>query len=294
MNYHIELRHFHYFKVLAEELHFRKAAERLFISQPGLSRQIKQMEEIYGTPLFERGKRYVKLTEAGQFLKTEVDYILNHVENINGQLHKIAEGKLTELKIGFIGSAMQTILPPLLVKLKHEHPLIDINLEELSNESQIKKIINNEIDFGFVRIDSAPLQVEIKKVYTETFSVVMPKGYRRDHKQKFPLHELKDADYILFSREYSTTYYDLVMSIFRDAGFTPHVALKTVNALSIFQMVRQGLGVAIVPSSLKAGYDTDVDFIELTDIPQRTSLSVIWNRHNRNAGIPILLRCLDE
>jgi DNA-binding transcriptional LysR family regulator len=109
MNYQIELRHLLYFKILAEELHFRKAAERLCISQPGLTRQIKQMEEIYHATLFERGKRFVALTPAGAYLKQEVDLLFTQIDNIQSQVEKIAEGKITSLKLGFIGSAVQTI-----------------------------------------------------------------------------------------------------------------------------------------------------------------------------------------
>lgn len=292
MDYQIELRHFHYFKVLAEELHFRKAAEKLFISQPGLTRQIKQMEDIYGILLLERGKRHVRLTQAGEFLKKEVDLILQQVKQTQGQLQKMAEGKMTELKIGFIGTTVQIILPQLLVTLKQEHPLIDISLEELSNENQLRKIQNNEIDFGFVRMESVPPDIHLKTIYTEHFSLVVPKNLMPKGRQKSILQLYKDHPFILFAKEYSGSYYELVMGIFRDAGFMPHIALRTVNALSIFQMVEQGLGVAIVPSSLKIGYDTDVNFIELKDIPQRTRLSIIWNSNNRNPGIPIVLDML--
>src|SRR5690606_33111196 len=149
MNYQIELRHLHYFKVLAEELHFRKAAERLFIAQPGLSRQIKQLEEFYQTPLFIRDKRNVSLTNAGVYLKQEVDLLFNHLNSIKTQVEKIAEGKITSLKLGFIGSAVQAILPELLANLKHQQPLIDITLNELSNETQIEMLLKNELDFGF-------------------------------------------------------------------------------------------------------------------------------------------------
>lgn len=289
MNYQIELRHLHYFRVLAEELHFRKAAERLFISQPGLTRQIKQMEDIYNTTLFERGKRFVRLTEAGQYLKQEVDLLFSHLNNIHTQLEKIAEGKITTLKLGFIGSAVQTILPKLLGQLKLKQPLIDITLNELSNEVQLDLLIKNELDFGFVRTENCPTVVKTSPISTENFALVVPKSHPLSHKKKINLVDFKDESFILFSKEYSSSYYDLVMSIFRDHQFTPNVALRTVNALTIFNLVSQGLGIAIVPTSLKNGYNADVDFIELTQIPQRTTLYLAWNPTNRNPGLKMFL-----
>lgn len=294
MNYQIEIRHFHYFQVLAEELHFRKAAERLFISQPGLTRQIKQMEEIYKTELFERGKRSVKLTEAGIFLKQEVDILFNQINNIHTQIEKIAEGKITSLKLGFIGSAVQTILPELLGKLKAKQPLIDVSLHELSNEIQLEMLQKNELDFGFVRTENYPIDIETFPILTENFALVVPKGHVLASKKKISLEDFSDESFILFSKQYSASYYDLVMSIFRDHHFEPKVALRTVNALSIFNLVSQKLGIALVPSSLKKGYNTDVDFIELTNIPQRTTLYLAWNKKNRNPGIQLFLDILKE
>lgn len=294
MNYQIELRHLHYFRVLAEELHFRKAAERLFISQPGLTRQIKQMEEIYSTALFERGKRTVRLTEAGKYLKNEVDLLFTHIGNIHTQMERIAEGKLTTLKLGFIGSAVQTILPELLARLKSKQPLIEINLHELSNEVQMEMLQKNELDFGFVRTENFPLHILSHPISTEHFALVVPKDHPLKRKKKISLLDFKDESFILFSKQYSSSYYDLVMSIFRDHQFEPTVALRTVNALTIFNLVSQGLGIAIVPSSLKKGYNADVDFIELTHIPQRTTLYLAWNDTNRNPGLQAFIDIMKE
>lgn len=294
MDYQIELRHLYYFKVLAEELHFRKAADRLFIAQPGLTRQIKQMEIIYRAALFNRSKRSVQLTEAGKYLLQEVDLIFSHLENIRIQIEKIAEGKITSLRLGFIGSAVQTILPQLLAALKNEQPLIDITLNELSNESQLEMLFRNELDFGFVRIDEAPSGIKSIPILTEHFALVIPNNHPLKSKKDLKLTDFKDEPFILFSKAYSASYYELVMSIFRDHDFVPNVTLRTVNALSIFNLVSQGLGVAIVPSSLKNGYSTDVDFIELEHIRQRTTLALAWNQDNRNTGIPLLLNVVQK
>ncbi|ANH80203.1 transcriptional regulator [Niabella ginsenosidivorans] len=289
MSYQIELRHLMYFSILAEELHFRKAAERLYISQPGLTRQIRQMEAIYGTKLFERGKRFVELTEAGHFLKNEVSILLNQLENIQLQLKRIGEGKIAELRIGFIGSAAQTVIPDLLFRLNKKYPTIEVSLNELPNETQIEYLLENKLDFGFVRSHIAPPGLSMRVITEETFSLVVPKTHRIQARNFKSLKQLEQENFILFTRDYSNEYYQLMMSIFSDCGFTPRVHHKTVNALTIFKLVEKGMGIAIVPTSLKQGYSIPVNFIELNKIPQRSQLSLIWNLKNRNPGIRTLL-----
>ena len=289
MNYQIELRHLLYFKILAEELHFRRAAERLFIAQPGLSRQIKQLEENYQVTLFERNKRNVALTEAGKYLFDEVKELFRHLDQIETQLQSLANGKISTLKLGFIGSAVQTILPQLLVTLKQKQPDIELALHELANEVQLDMLQKQELDFGFVRLSEAPMGLNSIPIYTEHFSLVLPNTHPILQQDRLNLYALKDESFILFSKNYSHSYYDLVMSIFQDHQFTPKVTLRTVNALTIFNMVAQGLGVAIVPSSLKNGYHVNVTFLELDALAQRTTLSLVWNTQNRNPGIPFVL-----
>jgi len=294
MSYQIELRHLYYFKVLAEELHFRKAAERLYISQPGLSRQIKQMEDIYQAVLFDRGKRYVRLTGAGIYLKKEVDLLFSHMDKMTRELRIMGSDDITELRLGFIGSAVQSVLAKVLVHLKHDFPLVEVDLQELSNEMQIAKVLKEELDFGFVRLDDFPKGIHHIAIVKEHFSLVVPGDYPIQQANFTSVSEFKNEPFILFSKDYSHSYYDLVMSIFKDAAFDPHVALRTVNALTIFNLVEQGLGVAIVPASLKKGYTSKVKFIDLIHIKQRTTLSLIYNASVSHPGIDLFLNVVQK
>jgi len=294
MSYQIELRHFLYFKTLAEELHFRKAAERLFISQPGLSRQIKQMEEILNAKLLDRNKKEVHLTKAGQYLKSELDILFNHVDQIQNRLQKMEEGKIASLRFGFIGSAVQTILPKLLKKLKELQPLIEINLNELSNEKQIELLLKNELDFGFMRLTENPAGLSAISIVTEKFMLVLPKKHPCNRGPKTDLLDFKEESFILFAKEYSQSYYDLVMSIFQSHGFRPKVSLRTVNALTIFKLVEERQGIAIVPSSLNKGYVTNLDFVVLNKIPQQTTLFMVWNERTQNVAKTLLLDTFDK
>ena len=290
MSYQLELRHFNYFLAVAEELHFRKAAEKLFISQPGLSRQIKQMEEILDTSLFIRDKKKVTLTTAGVYLKGEVEYLLNHLELTQKQLKTIAEGNLGEVRIGFLGSAMQEVIPKLLLQLKKSSSGIKTSLEEFSNHAQVDAILKDKLDIGFVRLARVPKGIQIAPVHEDSFSVVLPKNHNLNSKNFKHMGQLKDEDFILFAQEYSPLYYDTVMSICEDSDFSPKISHKSVHAQTIFKLVENSLGIAIVPTSLQYGFQMDVKFIELKKIPQKAVLSVIWKEDNRN---PALQNCMD-
>jgi len=285
MSYQLELRHFKYFLAVAEELHYRKAAERLFISQPGLSRQIKQMEEILETQLFVRSKKKVTLTTAGEYLKTEIEFILNRLEVTTKQLKRIDAGEYGEVRIGFLGSAMQNVIPDLLVKLKDGFPNIKTTLEELPNKAQLNALLKDKLDLGFVRLARVPEGLSLKAVKVDTFSLVLPESFPILTRDFTSVNILKEEDFILFSQEYSPLYFDTVMSICEDAGFTPKISHKSVHAQTIFKLVENNLGVAIVPTALQNGFHMRIKFIELKNIPQRAILSAVWKNDHRNKAL---------
>jgi len=285
----MELRHLRYFNAVAEELNFRKAADRLFISQPGLSRQIRQLEEELEVVLFDRDQKSVCLTKAGSYLKGEVDFLLNHLETIKGQLNQIQAGKIGELRIGFLGSASNQIIPRLVSRLNTYQPLVSVNLEELSNSVQVEMVQNDKLDLGFVRLASVPKGLEMKKVSRDTFSLVVPKNHPIQAADFISMDQFREESFVLFSNDYSNFYYEQIIGICRDAGFSPKIQHKSVHALTIFKLVESGLGVAIVPTSIQEGYEINVRFMEIPNIPQFTELAVIWKTSNRN---PVLEKVL--
>lgn len=292
MSYQLELRHYRYFKAVADELNFRKAAERLFISQPGLTRQIKLMENTLGAQLFERTKRKVALTSAGYFLLQETEQLLEQQKSIASNIALIAKGDLGELNIGFLGSAIHSVLPPFLISLNEKHRGINATLEEMNNRTQIDQVLKSQLDLGFVRMNRFPKGIRSHPVHTDTFSLVLPASHSINTENFESLAQLKEESFILFSSDYSPQYFDKIVSICEDQGFLPTVSHKSVNAFTIFKLVEQKLGVAIVPSTLKEGYSLNIKFIELTKIPQRTVLSAIWNEANSKAFMPRIIDLL--
>jgi DNA-binding transcriptional LysR family regulator len=294
MSYQIELRHYRYFKAVAEELNFRKAASKLFISQPGLTRQIKQLEEALGAQLFDRDKRNVQLTTAGIYLLKEVEEITNKQKTILSNISLIAKGEMGEINIGFLGSAIHSILPEFLLALNTRFPKIHTSLEEMNNAEQIEKILNGKIDLGFVRMDKVPSGIHVFPVHEDSFTLVLPQNHEIDMENFTTMKVLEREPFILFSSDYSPQYFDKITSICEDEGFSPMVSHKSVHAFTIFKLVEQGLGIAIVPTSLKAGYDLNIKFIELKNIAQRTILSAIWPKENTKPFMPKIIDLITQ
>lgn len=294
MSYQIELRHLRYFQVLAEELNFRRASERLFIAQPGLSRQIKQLEEILQAQLLFRTKRSVQLTPAGEFFKAEIDRLLNQLDQTKKQVALIHQGDFGEIRIGFVGSAIHHVLPRLITGINRKYPNIHTSLDELPNHAQVSMIQKDQLDLGFVRVTSLSGGLDSRRVHEDSFSIVLPAEHPMTVEQFENIGQLREEKFILFSSEYSSEYYDKVVSICRDQGFEPTVSHKSIHAFTIFKLVENGLGIAIVPTSLVDGYELRIKSIPLTNIPQRTQLSAIWKNSNRNSSLKKALEFLFE
>jgi DNA-binding transcriptional LysR family regulator len=290
MGYQIELRHLRYFLAVAEELHFRKAADKLFISQPGLSRQVKLLEEELGVILFERHTRKVVLTKVGEYLKEEFTLQLKTLSHTLDTAKLLQDGKKGALKIGYVGSAMQDVIPNLLLSFEKKHPNIVFNLKEIDNQKQLDGLLDFSLDIGFVRLERVPRALEIKTILKESFCLVLPQDHAINEFNFKNLVQFKEESFILFDAKYSASYYEKVMQIFDDCGFTPLISHNTIHSSSIFKLVENNFGISIVPKSLAQKRGHHIKFIELDMMSQKTTLSVIWNQKNSN---PILQDVLE-
>jgi DNA-binding transcriptional LysR family regulator len=140
-------------------------------------------------------------------------------------------------------------------------------------------------------LDKVPKGLQIRPVFEDTFSLVLPVHHHVSHDNFTDLSSLKEEPFILFDQSYSPAYYEQVMQIFKHSGFHPLISHNTVHASTIFRLVENNLGISIVPTSLLLGYDMNIKSIELNKIPQRTVLSVAWNGSNRN---PILSKIMTK
>ena len=295
MSNQIELRQLQSFLVLAEELHFRRAAEKLYISQPGLSKQIQQLEDQLEVTLLERDRRNVRLTRSGIYLKKQTENMLGLLNQTITHIQHLEKGGEGELKIGFVGSAMQKVIPDLIKKCHKAYPRLQFVLDEMSNRAQIAAIQNYQIDLGFVRLNRVPAGLVLQPIFQEHFCLVLPKLHSINASNFKSLAQFKQEPFILFSSDYSSTYYNNIMSIFTDANFEPKVSHKSIHANTIFRLVENGLGVAIVPHSLTLGITKaiDIQIIELKNIRQKALLSIAYRKNTQYPVLEKVLAFLD-
>jgi len=282
----MELRHLLYFKTVAEELHFTKAATKLFISQPPLSRQIKELEEELGVQLFARDNKRVALTDAGKYFKKEVDAIFSRLEESKSIVRQIHLSVSGELKIGYISSVYQSDLAEILKAMREAFPYIKTGLYEMPTISQIEALEQGKLDVGILRAPVHSEKLAVKTLFFDPFVVVIPFSVQKFNTNKELAEFLKNSPFIFFNKEFAPHYNDKLLEICKRMQFTPDITHEANNVHSILQLVEAGLGVSILPLSLKRQYaHLNVSFIELKDIPVNTEVVVAYEQTNRNPAL---------
>jgi DNA-binding transcriptional LysR family regulator len=247
----MELRHLRYFVAVAEELSFTRAAERLHISQPPLSTQIKALEDELGARLFERDQRRVFLTQAGQHFLLRAHEILAQAEAAKAEARRAARGEIARLTLGYTASAMFTaVLPPSIRAFRQQFSTVALTLQETTSIAQLDAIAAREMDVGVLRRpDSAPLAGIRIEAWYETPLVV---AITRDHPlvragKPIALASLRNEPFILYPRESGIGLYWPVLRLCASAGFRPRVVQEVQQASTIIGLVAAGVGVAILP-----------------------------------------------
>lgn len=259
----IDPRLLRFFITVADELSFSKAAKRLHISQSPLSYAIKQLEQQLNATLFERTTRQVSLTAAGHALYEEAAMLLSRHEELKRRIQRVQAGYEGEVHIGFVGSMLFRGLAELLENLKRAHPKVEYRLQELNSSHQLLAIERGNMDLGFIHETTTPQSLQATSIWHEPFMLCVP---LKNHEKvdSIQLKELKNKEFIFFSRSASTTYYELLILQCTEAGFYPQVSYQAPHWLSVISMVAQNLGVSIVPRSLAKSGINGVRFYPLS------------------------------
>jgi DNA-binding transcriptional LysR family regulator len=276
----MKLRHLKYFLAVAEELNFTKAAEKLFISQPPLSRQIAELEEEIQARLFIRNNKKVALTEAGKYFKNEVTALFQNLERITVKTKKIAENVSGEFRIAYISSIYSAVISDLIKHLKEQFPYVNFKLFEVSTTKQISALEQGKIDLGIIRSPVKSPKIKPQLWFQDGFSVVYNKSLIQI-KSEEDIPNLKGETFVFFNKDYAPYYHEVLLELCAFYGFEPQVVHESNNINSIVQLVKNGLGVSIVPSNIaKNNSDAGIGFIELKKVNLYTDVSLITSKED--------------
>jgi DNA-binding transcriptional LysR family regulator len=271
----MELRHLRYFVTVAEELHFGRAAERLFIAQPPLSQQIQQLERELGVSLFARTSRRVQLTPAGEAFLTEARQILASVALAALAAKRAARGETGWLGIGFAASATYDLLPAVLHDFRALYPEVALSLQELNAAEQAHALEEKTIHVGFARPYAAHSGAVVGAVLREAFLAALPETHEIVGQTSLTLSALADQPFISFPELPKPSYAEAVRLACEVAGFTPRVVQEVREMQTALSLVAAGFGVALLPASVQHLHRDGVVYRPLREPAPRTELAVV-------------------
>jgi DNA-binding transcriptional LysR family regulator len=272
----VELRHLHYFRTVAEELHFGRAAERLHIAQPPLSQQIRQLEQEIEFQLFFRNNRNVALTPAGAAFLAEVNRIFQQLDRAIEIGKKTSRGELGQIAIGFVGSATYNILPIVLREFRDRYPQVHIDLHELTTDLQLTWLQADKIDVGLIRPPIKASNLLWETVFSESLVVVLPATHCLANTTAIDLQSIANDPFILFPPSLAPGLYQQIIALCETAGFTPQIVQEGIQMQTIISLVSAAMGVSILPASIQQVQRQGVVYKPLQTGSPQVSIAIAW------------------
>ncbi|VVE05850.1 LysR family transcriptional regulator [Pandoraea anhela] len=289
----MDLRQFRYFVAVAEERHFGRAAQRLSMTQPPLSQQIRALEASLGAPLFVRTNRSVELTAVGRQLLPEVRRILADADALPALAQGLAHGEVGTLSLGFVSTADYGILPPLLREFGERYPRVRLQLLEATSDIQIEALMEGRIDAGLF-IPPVPAryanELSYLPIIREPLMLALPAGHGGNDGRGGEAHDsaggqpgapvsladFADEPLVIFPRRVAPAFYDIIMGCYAALGLTPRVGQEAIQMQTIVSLVSAGMGVALVPQSLCHLRRTGVTYRALRETSALIETGLLW------------------
>jgi len=285
MDQDFELRHLRYFVAVAEELHFGRAAERLHLSQPPLSQQIRRLEEILGCALFVRTSRSVRLTVAGEAFLERARRTLRNMKRDIEEIRSVAQGEVGTLNIGFIGSAMLINLPEIFKAYRRAFPRVQLRLYESFTSNVMEGLQNGTLDAGFLR-DSDPVDVfDVTTLFSEPFVAVLPARHALARHKSIPPSSLRNEPFVYYPRTAGARAFEKPLSIFEAHGFRPQVVQEASHWLSILRLVGAGFGVSVAPACVRRINSPDTVCLPLRNSTVSSEIELAYLRGDTRAFV---------
>lgn len=248
------------FQALAEQGHFGRAARALHLSQPALTKQIRQLEEEVGAPLFVRGARGSRLTPVGQLLSDDVAPLLRHAEAVLERARRAASGGLGDLRIGF-GVATRLLVPRLVSRFRRTHPQVNVTLQDMSSLAQLDALERGGLEIGFVRLPVVG-RLETLPVAEDRLVLAVP-AFRRDELTRRRPQELRDEAFVELAPAASQSYHAHVLKVCACYGFRPRVVQSAREFFTVLALVAAGMGIAVVPRAMTSPRVEGISYLPL-------------------------------
>ncbi len=290
----MELRHLRYFVAVGEEQHYGRAAQRLRVAQPALSRQIQDLEQELGFPLFERLPRGVKLSAAGKQFLDDARNILQQVNDSVARAARVARGQTGTLRIGFTeNSSWHGVVPNALRKFRERHPDASLQLHPAGSASQIEEIRSGRLDAGFVfNLPRDATGLAHLPVAMQSVELAVPKGHPLRRIRKLRLRDLVDAPFVWFPRREAPAFYDgLMHECYRGGLQSPRIVQEAANESTILSLVSHGMGVGWVNETARWRCPKQVAILPVTDLHVSLAMSLAWRTDNAS---PLLASFIAE
>lgn len=279
------------FLELAKELHFWRTAEKVYLTQSALSRQIQALEDELGFELFIRNKRSVQLTTAGEFMRDEWQRLLEEINNVHRQAKQISLGEIGTIRIGHPGSISYSFLPDLLAEISEKHPALKFDLIEISALDLDPALLAYKIDIGFNRDSPENEQLSFRLLSQDNFGLFVPKSHSLQNNKSINLKSLNEEKFILPPLKKQSRYAEDLREVFKAYDFTPQTYIESDFGATILSLIAKGLGISVMPASYALQLPKGVRFIEL---PYQTNLYAVWRKYDDNAVLRNILAFLSN
>lgn len=291
----MELRHLRYFVAVAETKHFGLAAQRLHIAQPALSHAIRQLERELGADLFTRTTRQVQLTPAGEFLYTDALRVLDSVDDSVRGVRRVVEGRQGLVRIGFTGTSAYSQLPKIARVLNEQLPEIALEIHaDLLTPAQVEGLNSARLDLGVLRPPVEGEGLTLRTITTEDLVLALPADHRLVEQPDVAMGDLHTEDWVLYTDTHSAMN-DAMLRACRAAGFAPRHRHTAPSTGVLLALVSAGLGVTLVPESVRNAPPAGVVFRDLPDTTDSTiELALAWRRDNDTPMVAHVLKTLES
>lgn len=286
-----ELAQLRCFTTVATELNFRRAAERLNMTQPPLSRQIQLLEHHLGVALFTRSTRSVALTAAGRAFFIEAQSLLDRAQQAALAAKRIAQGDIGSVNISFVGSAVYEFLPKVIAEARLNQPHVKISLSEMNTASQHEALRARRVDLGIVRAPLLQPGYETELLVREPFVLAVPSTHPLASAEKLRVEDLDQQPFLMYSHSAYPPFNELLTGMFRSAQVAPEYVQWLGSSLTILALVNAAMGLALVPRCATNVVFKNVVFREL-DLGEgvQSELHLVWRSDNDNPACMMLLQ----